>query len=144
MNALIDTCVVLDALETRGEFSLPARKIIDLAALKKYNGFLTATSVLNIFYLIHKYLHDIDEAKRVIDSICRLFDIMDVKGTSCVAAIFSAVTDYEDAVTEDTAVNNEMDYIVTRNLRDYINSRVKAVSPEEFLSIVFEQEKGEP
>ena len=41
----------------------------------------------------------------------------------------------EDAVIEISSQENEIDYIVSRNLNDFKKSNVKTVSPTEFLSL---------
>ena len=42
-------------------------------------------------------------------------------------------SDYEDAVQASTAERIKAEYIVTRNLKDYKNSTVPPITPEEFL-----------
>ncbi|MFW5790977.1 MAG: hypothetical protein ACOCWE_06985 [Bacillota bacterium] len=47
----------------------------------------------------------------------------------------SEINDFEDAVIEISSYENEIDYIVTRNLDDFKNSRVKSISSTEFLAV---------
>ena len=47
---------------------------------------------------------------------------------------FSKIKDYEDAVIESSCLKNEIDYIVSRNLKDFKNSRIKAISPKEYIT----------
>ena len=47
--------------------------------------------------------------------------------------MFSPIADYEDAIMVETAKNAGIDYIVTRNIKDYSKSPVKVTSPAEFL-----------
>lgn len=41
--------------------------------------------------------------------------------------------DFEDCLQESCAYVNKLDYIITRNIKDFSNSRVKAILPEEFV-----------
>ena len=43
-------------------------------------------------------------------------------------ALASAISDYEDAVVEKVASRKDMDYIVTRNIKDYQAGGTKTVS----------------
>ena len=51
-------------------------------------------------------------------------------------ALNSPVTDYEDAIIEQTAIAANLDYIITRNLKDYIPSSIPAFLPEAFISFM--------
>ena len=42
-------------------------------------------------------------------------------------ALASTVSDYEDAVVERVSVKADMDYILTRNVKDYQQGMVKAI-----------------
>lgn len=44
-----------------------------------------------------------------------------------------AFKDYEDAVQSACAERVKADYIVTRNVRDFNNSRIVALEPAEFI-----------
>ena len=62
-----------------------------------------------------------------------LFRLTDTYAEDCINALHSKMTDYEDAVMDETAVRTGMDYIVTRNIKDYKHSKVKATTPSDFL-----------
>ena len=49
--------------------------------------------------------------------------------------------DYEDAVVSCCARRNQMDYIVTRNVKDYKQSKVKALLPDDFVKLVSQDEE---
>jgi len=48
-------------------------------------------------------------------------------------ALLSSVSDFEDAVIVSSAKREDMDFIITRNKKDFANSVVKAITPIEFL-----------
>ena len=60
-----------------------------------------------------------------------LTGILEVTADDCMDALSSSISDYEDAVVSCCANRNQMDYIVTRNIRDYEQSSVKAILPED-------------
>ena len=129
MKLLIDTCVVLDVLENREPFVSDAKRIFLMAAQNKATMYITACSVKDIYYLIHKYNHNSDESKRVVASLLKLFNVLDVNGEDLANALAVDMNDYEDSVITQSCLRNQIDYIVTRNIKDFVNSPVRAVLP---------------
>lgn len=60
-----------------------------------------------------------------------LIDILDVTVANCVEALASSISDYEDAVVEKVVASKEMDYMVTRNIKDYQEGTVKVTNAKE-------------
>lgn len=139
MKILVDTNVVIDALTGREPWNESAEKIFLLGANHIMDMYITASSATDIYYIIRKYLHDTQAAKQIMGKLYSLMGILEVTGTDCVEAIASMITDYEDAVVEKVASRNDMDYIVTRNIKDYQNGSVKAVLPDDFISLMEEE-----
>ena len=133
MRALLDTCVIIDALQSREPFCKSAQTIFLAAANNQFIGCITAKSVTDIYYLTHRCTHDDKAARVVLSKLFTIFDVLDTAGMDCRHAIPSAITDYEDAVMVETAVRTESDCIVTRNGRDFQKSGVPVYTPEEFL-----------
>ena len=65
MKALIDTCIIIDALQDRKPFSKDAQQIFLEIAKRSFLGCITAKSITDIYYLTHKATHN-DEATRQI------------------------------------------------------------------------------
>ena len=65
MRVLIDTCVIIDALQNRAGFAENARCIFLEVANRSFIGYITAKSVTDIYYLTHKQTHS-DEQARII------------------------------------------------------------------------------
>ena len=51
-------------------------------------------------------------------------------------ALNSQIDDFEDAVIEVSAIDRNVDYIITRNIKDFKKSSIPAKTPEEFILIV--------
>ena len=54
MRAVIDTCVIVDALQSREPFCKDAQSIFLLCANRQFEGFLTAIAITDIYYLIYR------------------------------------------------------------------------------------------
>ncbi len=141
MRAVIDTFVVLDAIQEREPFRVEAQEVILAAANRLCDGFLTAKSSTDIYYLLHRYTHSDIEAKKVLAKIFTLLDLLDTSDMDCRRAVSSQLSDYEDAVMVETALRSGMDCIITRNERDYKASPVPVYTPTEFLKLLIAQEE---
>ncbi|MBR1676251.1 MAG: PIN domain-containing protein [Clostridia bacterium] len=136
MRVLLDTCVIIDTLQNRSPFSSDSNTVFLYAANELFNGFITAKSVTDIYYLVHKSTHDIEKTKTIINKLFSLFDCLDTAGIDCKKAILSETSDYEDAVMIETALRNEIDCIITRNERDYGKSPIKIYTPKQFIELL--------
>lgn len=133
MRVLIDTCVIIDALQNREPFAKNAQAVFLAAANNQYTGCITAKASTDIYYLMHRYTHDDKASREVLNKLFSLFDVLDTSGMDCRRAIPSPISDFEDAVMTETAARSEVDCIITRNIHDYIKSEVQVYTPEQFL-----------
>lgn len=134
MKALIDTNVILDALISRAPHHISAERLLLFVAEDKLKAAITASSVTDIYYLLYKYFHDADQAKQVLLKLFRLFEVLDVTGSDCEKALSMPMQDYEDALLATCAKRRKLDLIITRNLKDFAESPVKAITPDDFLA----------
>ena len=136
MRAFIDTCVVIDALQSREPFAKDAQDIFLAAANNLYLGYISAKAVTDIYYLMHRHTHDDKASRDILNKLFSLFDVLDTAGIDCRKAVLSPVSDFEDAVMVETALRSEVDCIVTRNLRDFTKSPVPVHEPKAFLKLL--------
>ena len=136
MRVLIDTCVIVDALQSRKPFDEAAQRIFIYSANQQFEGYITAKSVTDIYYLTHRLTHSDSETRRILSKLFTLFHLLDTTSLDCRKAISSEIADYEDAIMVETAVRSEMDCIVTRNIKDYIIAPIEVYEPSEFVSIL--------
>lgn len=136
MRAMIDTCVVVDALQSREPFCADAQKIFLAVANRWFDGCITAKASADIYYLAHRTTHSDVETRKILTKLFALFDLLDTTAMDCRRAISSQMTDYEDAVMAETALRSGCDCIVTRNLKDYQNASIPSYSPSDFLRLI--------
>ena len=134
MKALIDTNVIIDALQSRKDFNEDAEFVMLQAC--EYDGYIAATSITDIYYIQHRYYHNQEKAKNNLEKILKLYDVIDVTGADCHNAIRNNISDYEDAVLVESAIRNDIDCIVTRNAKDFKNSVITIYTPIEFLRLL--------
>jgi predicted nucleic acid-binding protein len=141
MRVLIDTCVIIDALQSRAPFAEAAQKIFLYSANKQFEGYITAKASADIYYLTHRLTHSDMETRKILSKLYTLFHLLDTTSLDCRKAISSEISDYEDAIMVETAIRSEIDCIVTRNVKDYAKSSVTVYEPDALIALL-ESEKG--
>lgn len=136
MKAVIDTCVVVDFLQKRAPFAENAYKIFQHAARERFLACITAESVTDIYYLMHRCTHSDKEARSKLASLLSFVSMLDSTADDVTAALFGELPDFEDAVMIETAKRSGADCIVTRNTRDFDNSAIQIYTPAVFLNIL--------
>ncbi len=111
-------------MQSRVPFAQAAQKIFIHSANKQFEGYITAKSITDIYYLTHRLTHSDVETRKILSKLFTLFHLLDTTSLDCRKAISSEIGDYEDAITVETAIHSEMDCIVTRNVKDYAKSSV--------------------
>lgn len=143
MKALVDTCIIVDTLQSREPFTADAQTIFLHAANKRFEGFITAKTSTDIYYLTHRYTHSDKDTCKILSSLYLLFDMLDTMGIDCRKAISSDLSDFGDAVMVEMALRAGMDCIVTRNIKDYSKSLIPVYPPSEFLALLIPEEDNE-
>lgn len=135
-NVLIDTDVILDFFFDREPFSENASKIITLCETKKVVGYVTPVIVSNVYYLLSQKA----KQEKVIEKLKILLTILEVltiDKNAIIIALNSNFKDFEDALQNYAAELNEtIDIIVTRNIKDYKKSKLIVLNPEGFIKII--------
>ena len=82
----------------------------------------------------------VDDRRAVLMNLCDILTVVGVDSVKIISALQnSEFSDLEDCLQDERAAGIKADYIVTRNIKDFENSSVTAILPDEFLSII---EKG--
>jgi predicted nucleic acid-binding protein len=134
MKVLIDTNVIIDVLTRRNPHFDDSFAVLSLCG-NKLTGYVSASQTTDIFYLLRRGGLDAYAAKNLMKKLSQTLKILDVKSMDVTHALLSPITDYEDALLACTAERQKLNYIITRNEKDFKQSAVQAVSPSLFLSM---------
>lgn len=126
-NILFDTNIILDVFQKRQPHYPNSVLLFDMAVKKELNGFMCATTITTISYLMEKYfkkdMDALEARKEVAKKLAKLlhyFKIAPVDHAVVVAAATdTAFEDFEDAVLYHAALSLQLDAIVTRNTDDF-------------------------
>lgn len=133
MVLLIDANIVLDVLMNRQPFVKDSSLIWKLCETEKAKGYVSTLTFANMMYIMRKEM----SAETIEEVFCKLkliFEFVDFSPAILEKAVEMKWKDFEDAVQSATAEQIHADYIVTRNVRDFIQSKVMAFTPSELLA----------
>jgi len=133
MKILLDTNIVLDILLAREPFVEEAREIFLLIENHKIEGFICATTMTTIHYLIGRQ-KDKASADGLVLNLLKLFEVALVDKQILQDASLNNGVDYEDSVIYTSAKYAEINMIITRDKRGFKNSEISIVKPKEFLA----------
>lgn len=143
MRILIDTNVAITYVSGREDrYAGEIERIMRLCAEEKVEGVIAFHSLSTIWYVTRQ----LPEAVRRewIKQLCVLLTISGADNEAVISAVDNtAFRDFEDALQDCCAAQTDADYIVTANVRDFIDhSSVRAITPSEFLKLA-ERLEGE-
>ena len=134
----IDTNVYLDFLMHRGNEWESAEAIFKLAESGAIEIYTSASSILNIMYVMNNYKLS---RRQVIDSAYAILSyttLINPDNTVFEIALSSAFKDIEDAVQYHTALEIKGgNYFITSNIKDYKNAlpQLPVLSPGGFMKL---------
>ena len=133
MNIFVDCDVLLDVGLAREPFYQDSAELLNLLEQKKYHGFIAWHSIANFFYLTAKGNKN-QESKQFIAELCNFLTIVPVSNQDLIMALQLQMNDFEDAIQCASAIAAQSDVIVSRNSKDYQNSPIRVLTPEQVLS----------
>ena len=135
-NILIDTDVILDFFFDRKPFSDNAAIILSYCESNKLKGFITPVICSNVYYLLRRT----SKHEKVIERLSQLLtfiDVLQMDKEIVLEALNSKFKDFEDALQNFSAVKSGIiDAIITRNIKDFTNSRIGVLTPDNFLNTI--------
>lgn len=132
MKVCFDANVVID-MALKDQWFAESYVAYDVAALRKFDACISASSTADIVYVLHRRGLSRGESMEALPMMFQLFDVFDVTEADCRRAYESSMGDYEDALIAFAAERNGVDAIITRNAKDFARSPVKAMTPRAFV-----------
>ncbi len=132
---LVDTNVILDIALNRNPFVQKSSELIRLIEKDKIQAYVSATTVTDIYFIAQRKTSH-NKAIEFLKNLFELIEIAGVESVSILNALNSKMKDFEDAVQCETAKQNDIQIIVTRNQSDFKDSGLKVFSPEDFINSI--------
>lgn len=136
MKVFLDTNILIDFLTNRPPFSSEALEIFALAEKNKITLYTSTHSIATTHYILKKYVEE-KQLRRLLSELSDRMTILDISQSIVKSSLKSAHKDFEDAIQMLTAESaGEINYILTRNLKDFKTSLIPAVSIQDFLAVL--------
>ncbi len=132
MIALLDTDVLLDVALDRVPHASPAADLFESFEKRRAAAFISWHAISNFYYLARPTQGTL-ETKVLLLDLARFVRVAPTTTESLLYAAQLEMSDFEDAMQVAAATACEADVIVTRNLRDYRESPIRAAEPQEVL-----------
>lgn len=133
MVLLIDANIVLDVLLNRSDFVKDSAMIWRLCETGQAKGYISTLTYANIMYIMRKQLNP-EQIEDVFRKLNLIFEFANFSSSVLERAVSMKWKDFEDAVQSATAESVHADYIISRNIKDFTNSRIIAFTPTELLA----------
>lgn len=135
MKIMLDLNVMLDIFQERHPYYSASSMVISKVLNSEAIGLLPSHALTTIYYLTSKYSGK-QKADELIDWMLNHFEIVAAYKASFIRARSLPISDFEDAVIVSLAESANCNFIITRNISDFKESPIKALTPEEFLNII--------
>ena len=133
MKIFVDNDVILDVLLKRKDFEY-SRELLIQVEQKLIDAYTSPIIFTNSFYIISK-LRNKKKAWSALKKIRLLFSVSKINEKVIDLALASDFSDFEDAVQYYAALEQRVDYLVTRNKKDYTVTQIPIANPQELIAI---------
>ena len=135
MKLLLDINVLMDFLQHRGAFAVPAARVFGAVEMRRATGYVAGHTITTAYYLLRRGT-PAPVAESAILTLLRVLEVVPVEREDLMRALALGWMDFEDAVQSICASKAGADYIVTRDLHDFRGSGVPARDPASVLPLL--------
>jgi predicted nucleic acid-binding protein len=128
----VDTDVVFDLLAKREPFYTYAAQLFTNADKQEVTICVSSLCFGNLNYILSKHKSAI-EARKILSRFKVLVTILPVDDKIIELALNSDFKDFEDAIQYYCAIENGINILITRNLKDFKPVRIPVLTAEEFV-----------
>ena len=120
----VDTNIVIDLLSRREPFFEESAILFSLADKKQIELSVSALTIANTSYTLLRQM-DSSKTKSILRKLKLILEILPLDDDT--------FTDFEDGLQYFTAIENQQELIITRNLKDFKNSRIPTMTAKQFI-----------
>lgn len=131
---LIDTNIVIDLLSKREAFYEEASRLFSQADKKQVRLAISSLTFANTNYILTK-LTSAKEAREIMRKFKVLVDVLSLDDKIIELALSDeSFLDFEDGLQYYSAIENNIEVIITRNKKDFKNSKLPVLTAKEYLA----------
>ena len=129
----VDTNILVDLLIDRPPFTKLAIEIFNKADKNSVKLFTSSHSLATTHYILKKHISEI-ALRELLFSLLKYIDVVPIDISIIMKSLLSTHKDFEDAIQIFAANTiDQLDFIVTRNLKDFKGATIRVLPPDELL-----------
>lgn len=128
----LDTNIVIDLLDKREPFCYDAVRLFTMAYNKKVQLLVSPMTYATASFLLRK--HGTEEVRRLLNNFRLLSRVTTVNERTVDESLVSQFADFEDALQYYSALTAKAEAIITRNKKDFANSKIPVMTAGEYLA----------
>lgn len=129
----IDTNILLDVFLERDPFCLPAQILWSQVERKEIRAAVSAVSVNNIFFIIRR-LSSKERAYAAVETLTKIFKILDTTSSIILKALRARLPDFEDAIQYYSALQFGAEAIISRDPSGFEEGKIAVMDAAQFLA----------
>jgi len=134
MKILVDVNIFMDVYERRADW-VDSLAVIHLCQQNKLGGFISALTIPILYFLRRRSFSE-NQAREDTLKITEGMQVIPLTSEIINQASQSPLPDFEDNIQLFSAEQIAAAYLITRNKKDFVQSKIPIASPKEFLKIV--------
>jgi predicted nucleic acid-binding protein len=135
VRVLVDCNVLIDVIDRRRVQLHPeSGQVLDWCERNPGSGFVAWHSLSNLYYVVRKEAGD-NALRQFLKELLGFMEVPPTGTAQAKHALGIGMADFEDALQAAAAIQAGVDYIVTRNTRDYRGGPIPALLPAEFIAL---------
>ncbi len=129
----IDSDIILDLIQEREHYA-EALQLFSLIEENKVRGYVSPLIFANLYYILRKQ-ETSGFALQVLTRLKALLHVLTINEKIIELALSSGFKDFEDAIQFYSALEENLDYLITRNREDYKKSGIIICNAGEYLAL---------
>ena len=136
MNSIfLDTNVILDLIEDRKPFSLYTQYIFSRKEANEVILYTSSLNFVNMHYIISKKTNK-DTALKTLIKLKTLISLLPLTDKIIELSLASNFSDFEDAIQYFSAIENGINTIITRDIKDFKKAKINILSSKQYFEMM--------
>lgn len=135
-KGFVDTNIVIDLLSRRAPFFDEAAVLFSFADKKQIELTVSSLTIANTGYTLLRQM-DSTKAKSILRKLRLIVNVLPLDDKIVGLALNDETfEDFEDGLQYFTAIENGQELIITRNLKDFKNSKLPVMTAKQFIETI--------
>lgn len=132
----VDTNIILDLISKREPFYQESAELFSLADKKIIEIYISSLSIANTNYILSR-LTNSENAKVILRKLRLIVKILAMDDKIVGLALNdNSFPDFEDGLQYFTAIENNIDTIISRNLKDFKTAKIPVLTAKQFIEVL--------